>query len=261
MKAITQKTRAEAWLAAVKHLVENEDRRDLNLVLEIKKPGITTPFSKLIEDEMDRYLKRANLYPLHTVAETIFPATEYRNHGKKGVFKIYPETIFPRIKSFNGNRNGTYAYRLVRGYDYKGEPCNPLEHCLIRMKDQIEKKGTKKSIYELSLDDTFSIPINRNDQKIMGFPCLSHISFKICSKNKLIHLTAIYRSQHYIAKALGNLLGLARLQGFIAHELEINIGVLVCHATDASLEHQKNFGKTVTNQLIKFCEENRIENQ
>ena len=194
MKSISEETRAEAWLAAVKHLTTKEDRRELNLVLEILRPDLTTPLSKFIEIEVDKCLKDADLHPLQTVAETIFPATEYKKYGPKGVFEIYPKEVFPLIKSGAGNIHGTYAHRLVRGFDYKGNPCNPLENCLTRMKSELAHDGTKKSIYELSLDGTFSIPISRNDKKIMGFPCLSHVSFKICSKNKLIHLTAIYRS-------------------------------------------------------------------
>ncbi len=258
MKSISKKTRAEAWLSAIKHLLNNEDYQELNLVLEVMNPDVGTPFSRLIEAEVDKYLRDAELHPLHTVSETIFPATLYKKHGARGVFEIYPEEIYPLIKSANGNRNGTYAFRLVHGYDQNNITCNPLKDRLERMKKELSHKGTKMSVYEVSIDEVHSIPINRNEGYI-GFPCLSHLSFKLCSKKKIIHLTAIYRSQFYIEKALGNLLGLARLQDFMARELGIKPGVLVCHATDARLDFPTGFGKVKVLNLIQYLEKKRSE--
>lgn len=259
MKAIVEHTRAEAWLSAVKHLSETEDCRELNLVLEVSNPGLATPFSRLIEEKVDTCLKKANQQPLHTVAETIFPAVEYRRYGARGVFEIYPDEIYPLIQPVN--KTGTYAYRLVRGYDQKNQPCNPLKNRLELMKKELSHKGTKMSVYEVSLDEAYSIPVNRNDTTYIGFPCLSHLSFKLCSKNNLIHLTAIYRSQYFFEKALGNLLGLARLQGFMANELKVKPGVLVCHATDAKLDFPTKFGKAKLMDLIQYLESKRNENQ
>lgn len=46
----------------------------------------------------------------------------------------------------------------------------------------------------------------------------------------------MYRNQYYVARAYGNLLGLSRLQAFIAGELGLGVGELVCHATHAHLD-------------------------
>lgn len=69
----------------------------------------------------------------------------------------------------------------------------------------------------------------------MGGPCLSHISFKAERGGKL-HLTAVYRLHYYVQRAYGNLLGLARLQTFVAEQAGLTVGSLVCHSTRAELE-------------------------
>ena len=51
-----------------------------------------------------------------------------------------------------------------------------------------------------------------------------------------MHLTAIYRSHDYRYKALGNLLGLARLQACVANEVGVQLGTLVVHSIYAYLE-------------------------
>ena len=57
------------------------------------------------------------------------------------------------------------------------------------------------------------------------------------------YLTAVYRYQFFIQKALGNFKGLARLQACIAREIGVpKVGPLVCHATLATLEEGTNEG-------------------
>src|SRR6266704_1380942 len=64
----------------------------------------------------------------------------------------------------------------------------------------------------------------------------SHVSISyavFCLKNK--YLTAMYRYQYFVQKALGNFKGLARLRECSARELGMSAGPLVCHATLAIL--------------------------
>jgi hypothetical protein len=75
----------------------------------------------------------------------------------------------------------------------------------------------------------------------MGGPCLSHLSFKYSAG--AVHLTALYRSHEYRYKTLGNLLGLARLQGCVAQEVGAAIGTLVVHSTYAWLAPSKVKGR------------------
>ena len=70
---------------------------------------------------------------------------------------------------------------------------------------------------------------------------MSHISLKVEPTNEerpRVHLTAVYRSQYFVDKALGNLLGLSNLLFFVCRQASLKPGTLVCHATYAQLDAQ-----------------------
>lgn len=250
-------TREEIWLSAIDYLLNNcADHEDLNLILRVKSPMESNARSDQIREKFSEMLREANLFPLHTVAETIFPASEFKKHGKKGVYDTYPEDVFPKIKQFRGNGRGTYAYRLVRGLDPKNKCINPLENMIERMRAQLARNGGIKCAYELPISRVEHIPINRNDNSLMGFPCLSHLSFKLDHDREKLYLTAIYRSHDYIQKALGNMLGLVRLQSFVASELNLRVGELVCHSTLARLDTHPGLGIQKIKCLLEECGQN-----
>lgn len=254
MKVVSGDTREETWFNAIKLLLnDSENFTEYNMIMEIKQPLSRTSSSIAIGKAFDKLLIDAGKFPLNTVADTIFPAFEYKKHGVRGVFDVYPEEIYPSIKCVRSNSRGTYAFRMVRGIDPKGKECNPLKNVLEKLKSQISLSKGKKSVFELSLDEVSTIPIYRNDSSLMGFPCLSHLSFKLSPDKTSLHLTAIYRSHYYIEKALGNLLGLARLQSFLARELGINSGTLVCHSTLATLEYE-GISKTKIKAFVNTIE-------
>lgn len=255
MKLISAETREDVWLEAVRHLLnEAKDLIEYNLILEVKSPRKSNSRSKYIRRGLDGLLAQGQKYPVQTVADTIFPATEYRQNGIEGVLEVYPNEIYPRIKKANGNAKGTYAYRLVRGYNEKGEEINPLSRVIERLKSQLAGQQIRCA-FELSLDAVQTIPINRNDNFTRGFPCLSHLSFKLNHDRSELYLTAVYRSHSYIEKALGNLLGLARLQNCVAREIGVSVGTLVCHSTMATLDLPTGVHKKHIEALITDVEE------
>ena len=67
----------------------------------------------------------------------------------------------------------------------------------------------------------------------------------------------MYRSHYYMNRAYGNLLGLARLQSFVAEQAELVLGPLVCHSTMAVLEHGRQVGwlKGDVTPLLSRCRE------
>jgi hypothetical protein len=238
MKVISRETREEAWLEAVEHL-SNEalGKIEYNLILEVTKPGATTGRSNSIKRSFDDFLTSNDLYSVQTVADTIFPASLYKKYGREGVYEIYPNEIYPKLRKDRANQRGTYAQRIVRGRQVNGELFNPLAYIVERLKRMVETNGARCA-NEISIDESDTIPINRNDKSLYAFPCLSHLSFKLSHDRSEVHLTAIYRSQFFIEKAMGNLLGLARLQDFVCREVGIKMGTLVCHATYAKLDDQ-----------------------
>ncbi len=259
MTPIQANTRGEAWLLAAHHLYNDgksigDGWIDYNLIIEISDPGKPDLLTKDAQNEIDSILYNFDESPIHTVAETIFPATEYLLHGSKGVFEIYPDEIYPEIKSMQANRPGTYIQRMVRRHGSNGE-INPLKNLVKKLKTQVGLPNTKRACYELGLVDLTDIPIYMPERKgetmsIMGDQCLSHISMKLGPSNEL-YVTALYRSQYFIRKALGNFLGLARLQAFVANEANLTVGPLVCHATYAKLETaSKQWGKTKIKEIV-----------
>lgn len=86
----------------------------------------------------------------------------------------------------------------------------------------------------------------------LGLPCLSHLSFKRVPRGNdhAVDLTAVYRSHHYCARALGNLLGLAQLQSFVAKESGLQVGTLSCLSTHAELDVSKWGGVAVANAIL-----------
>lgn len=236
MIPISCTTRAEVWLAAAKTLYASDERIH-NLILEAKEPHLATVASREIERVVDAFLRKHKCQPLHTVAETIFPAVEYRQGGLPAVF-AYPETIYPHIQS--ENPWGTYALRMTATREDKdGVAYNPLEVLIEKLRRQLALASPKRAAYEIGLmSEALDLTLYDADEdrtRVVAGQCLSHLSFKL-GPNHELYLTALYRYQWFVQKALGNLLGLARLQGCIARELKVPVGPLVCHAALAVLE-------------------------
>ena len=234
MKLIEADTRTEAWMKAAEYLLRNGP--SLNLVLGVRSPNNKGPYPTAGR-YIDGFLTREGKFSMHTVAETIFPGYEYRRQGLRGVFTVYPDQIYPKIRRHRSISWGTYAYRLVRRQKANGKSMNPLEQLIQKMKAECDMNGPKKSCYELGIaEGEYDLPLYNtaeDGRRRMGGPCLSHLSFKLFES--AVHLTACYRSHDYTYKVPGNLLGLARLQECVACETEQQMGSLVVHSTYAYL--------------------------
>lgn len=260
MFARSAKTRAEAWLLAAQAMKEVHARM-YNVVLEIECPGLATNASRAIEKEIDAFLNRFGAQPNHTVAETIFPAAEYRQGGIEAVYR-YPQTIYPYIRSAPQNYWGTYALRLMERKCADGSTICPLELAITKLKKQIAMNAPKRAVYELDLGlEPLELKLysaEDDHKRNRAGQCLSHISLKLGPKHEL-YMTAIYRYQYYVQKAAGNLLGLARLQAAIAREVGIPAGPLVCHATmaileDRSLDKEAPWSRNDVIGLLERCQ-------
>jgi len=257
MTPLSDTTRAGAWLQAARALFDKGDRI-YNLILEVHQPSAATPASRAIEKQVDDFLREHECQPNQTVAETIFPATEYMRGGLDAVL-AYPTTVYPFIKP--ANHWGTYALRITERKCSDGSTFKPLEFLIDKLRKQLTLRGAKRATYEL---DTMAEPldlklyeadVDRNNA--VAGQCLSHLSFKL-GPNHELYLTALYRYQWFVQKALGNLLGLARLQNCIAREINVPVGPLVCHATLAILEDKKvqkvPWDPAALIKLIENCE-------
>lgn len=249
MKAHQEVTIEDAWLQACDHLLRQPGREQHHLVFEVTAPcAEPAEWQFALREQLDAFVEqhaKLESQPVQTVAETIFPAVLYQRFGSHGVYETYPNEVYPDIK---GSYWGRYAYLLVRRLDSKGNvacdeagvPINPLKRCVERMKKQIATHGNRV-IYEMDFVDDLmgEIQFNRmalREPNPASGPCLSHISLKFDSARKKVYLAAVYRSHFYVQKALGNLLGLARLLAFVCNETGLEPGSLLCVSTHARLE-------------------------
>jgi hypothetical protein len=134
---------------------------------------------------------------------------------------------------------------------------NPLETLVEKMKKQLTHASTLGRAYELNSVEVFAdLPLyeaTEDSNRGISHPCLSHVSFRIDHKTVLA-MTALYRSHFYIQKTLGNLLGLAQLQSFIAQETKLSVGPMVIHSIYAVLDRSSgNWGKQDVLKLLAAC--------
>jgi hypothetical protein len=232
---IEAKTCVEAWLKAANLLARMPDRCAYNVILDIENPITMTDVDQSIVRTVDRFLMDHDADPVATVAATIFPASDYRRNGVKGVFEDFPERTYPKLTT----RWGTYAGRMLRHNGKNGKPFNPLEVTIEKLRSQTKGKSPLRAIYEVSLTDILAdVPIfdSALDSTLnRGQPCLAHLSFKL-REDKGLMVTALYRSHFYVQRALGNLIGLSQLLYFVAREAGLAPRSLVCHSTFARLD-------------------------
>ncbi len=229
----------------------------MNLVLEIAEPLAVTDEDKALMQQVDGVLAAKDL-TLRTVAGTIFPLDLYRRYGRPGFYEKYKAMLK------RGKKRGTWGTYALRMIDRTSKDCaesiNPLDMLINRLRTdgQPQKQNGQissfTSAYELGVSDpaidldasyadeaggevpTYNAAIDGREW--MGMPCLSHLSFKRVDTDDgyAVNLTAMYRSHHYCARALGNLLGLAQLLSFVAKEAELKVGTLTCLSSHAVLD-------------------------
>jgi len=232
-----------AWLAAAQYLQTCPGRHAYNLIYAISRPGELSNADRQIIKNYDAFAVKHGLGTATTVANTIFPLDSYRSGGTDGLFNAYHQEVYSRVKKGWGN----YFDRMTRRrhsngqfiLDQDGAPLNPLKSLVQKLRRRVETGRGPKGHYELSVaDEGYELATYLPERdKLMprGGPCLSHVSFKLDDSNA-IRLTAFYRSHYYVERALGNLIGLARLQTFVAAEAGCHIGSLTCIAASAYLE-------------------------
>lgn len=246
---IKTNSQLEAWIEGTTFVIE-ESGPTLNLVLEVRSPescgGTPTAWA-----HVDGFLRTVGEPPTHAVAETIFPAGLYRRYGLDGVLKVYPEEVYPAMKGHRKISWGTYVYRMVCRELSKGQIISPLRTLIEKMQRESLQKRPMKSCYEITLSaphlDIAIYDPSCDRSRRRGGPCLSHLSFKLF--DNAVHLTAFYRSHDYCRKALGNLLGLARLQACVAKEAKQRMGSLVVHSSYAYAQDHRTRLKTCIEAL------------
>ena len=258
-----------AWNSAAKHLLNCANHTASNLVLEISDPLSITENDRAIWSKVDGALRSGTdgALALNTVAATIFPPALYKKYGRPGMYQKFLDNLERGRKPGSW---GTYAQRMVSRAGKDGfSSINPLDMIVEKLKENAsaERRNSYHSSYELGVadpeadlvrwphldEDGAELPTYNaafDAKELFGFPCLSHISFKLINRTN-VNMVAIYRSHHYCARALGNLIGLAQLLKFVATESGVDAGTLTCISTFAELDVKSWGGVSVARDLLK----------
>jgi hypothetical protein len=257
---IKAETISSAWLDALEWLVGNGGKA-VNLAVafasDSEDPAIRAAFDEFVT-EWRAGKRKPVIYPVSTVANTLFPQALYR-HGpgaeaRERLYRMHERSM--RVQKRYAKKD-SYFDRLVNWPGPDGEPFNQLEHVIDRLAKQLKRSGPLSSAYEIGiahpadgLGGDARVYAPGVDRRLMSFPCLSHISFTLVLGQ--LHVSALYRNQDFIARAYGNYLGLARVGSFVAAETGCELGEVLCLAThaDAGLG---SYGKQTVLALVERC--------
>lgn len=232
-------TRQEVWVLATKPLLDGSHKQ--NIILHVNNPGIDHDLKEDLCEELDDHYDNADMDPINTISETIFPAWLYRDKGYSldKVYSEYADQIDIITERSRGYSWGTYFERMIRRKKPdKDEYFNPLQNTIDKLKRANSPGGHPfKSVYEINLhgitSDIALYDDNSDGARTRNMPCLSHLSFNLFDGT--LHITAFYRSHDYRFKVIGNLRGLAHLQHCVAKEVDAELGQLVVHSSKATV--------------------------
>ncbi len=246
---------ASAWIAAADAVRRNGGEAH-NVVIDIENPLARDDTDNAIVSEADKFLRQHHAYPIASVANTIFPEALLRRHGPKDLYGAY-QRVLPRIKRATRDW-GRYFDRMTRWTKLANPMAveiNPLDDLIRFMRNQVKNNRTYRNVYEVTIYDP-----TRDAGKVSNRQCLSFLSFKLTTDGRLL-LTAVYRNHTYISRALGNFIGLGRLQRFVASETGLAVGSLTCVSTHAAIDYgtkrkdgvDEGWTRTQAENLIDRC--------
>ncbi|WP_134119353.1 hypothetical protein [Kribbella kalugense] len=264
-------------------MVHAADGYAINLMTTVSAPLAAEDVG--IREEIDRILvdghrSGTRVQSVDTVAGTIFPVDLYVAPGfafqpgldssktaeldlaAADMYEAYLD-ILPILRTESANQRGTYFGRMISwpgktggGFNQLAERVRVLRHerTLKRSKhnlDDIAVGGEAEGLWGHDVRDGVPAGLQvyaANDRRPRGFPCLVHIDLTVFQGR--LSLAAVYRHQYLVTKAYGNLLGLSRLQGFLAQQTGYEVGELVVNATMADLE-EGTYTKSGVSDLIE----------
>lgn len=237
----TQPSCARAWVEAASTISKSTE--DYNVVIDVENPTVFDEKDNAIINLVDQFLRDHNAGSISTVANTIFPDRVYRAAGSAN---LYAEYLKVYKKLTTKKSWGRYFMRMIRRPLILGKKkiqvedmpdentYNPLQHLINKLRTQKTEGPFVKAMHEIAIYD----PYEDRTRFSRGGPCLSFLSFKRHPEKGLL-LTAMYRNHSYITRCLGNLIGLGRLQAFVAKEVDVPVGSLTCISTRAELDTGK----------------------
>ncbi len=248
---------SSAWVSAMKVLVSGGGPI-ANLAVSVQDPMAEDPqvrsaLDRMISEHRDSGGRK--IFPVETVANTIFPIEYFRSHGdqkhRMHGYTKYLESQGTRRRA-RGSRRGTYFERMI---NWPGG-INQIEHVIGRLHEARRQNDSSSNKTEIALNTPADYDLQvyhpARDRVIEGFPCLSHISLSLVAGR--LNLTSLYRSQYFDTRAYGNLLGLSRLLTFISQESGYPVGELLNVATYAKLDRPTGLGVRRQARMLEEAE-------
>jgi hypothetical protein len=179
-----QQTCAQAWLAAAT-AINQAGREAYNVIVDIGEPLTRTPADLQIISLVDDFLREHDspakrVYPVSTVANTIFPYGLLRRHGASDFYNVYLRVYGHSKKPQDWGR---YFHRMIYYETPHGKVINPLANLVVKIRKQAHAPRTFKSVYELSafdpICDLSTYDPGKDAGRVMNHQCLSFLSFKL----------------------------------------------------------------------------------
>lgn len=252
MDATLTRTPVRAWIETAKALRDAAGFHLGGVNVHIQNPNLMSDREIEVIRHVDGFLRVHGQYPVATVANTIFPQSLDHGDGAEALAARYAKLFQRAMKSGWGR----YFERFVAWPDPKGGPPINQLSIVIGMLREARTGTFHTEKYELVVSDPARLMRN-----VRNRPCLSLVELKPEKGTNRLHIYATYRNHYYIQKTLGNILGLADLQAFIAREAGFEVGTLTLNSTSATLETNSDndstraWGKNDVRKLITECEE------
>ena len=223
---------------------------------------------------VEGYRSGIRIQSVDTVAGTIFPFDLYSDPGygfhpdmgsaartvldmsASDLYQSYVEML-PILTTDTANSRGTYFGRMVSWPGKTGGGRNQIADRITSLRRARSANHQRRNINDIAvggeaeglMDDTSQglQVYAAADRRVRGFPCLVHIDLTLFDGR--LSMAAVYRHQYLVTKAYGNLLGLSRLQAFLAQQSGYEVGELVVNATMADAELD-TYTKTGVSELI-----------
>ena len=262
---------SDAWLRVLETVNAEPEGTATNVMTTVENP--LEPDDLHVRSVLDSTLTSRDRQQVMTVSNTLFPSAFYADPGfawtpdlpqdavdvldaaAEGLYDTYGE-ILPALHRVKANQTGTYFSRMVQWPGKTGTGVNQL-HDRIRYFRAARHNGQNThnasdiavaGDAELSAVSAGIQEYAASDRRQIGFPCLVHID--LSAHNGVLALTAVYRHWHLITRGYGNLVGLARLQGFLAQQSGFTVGELVVLAGYANTERGTYGGKRGVTALV-----------
>ena len=90
----SQPSCAMAWLAATQLVDAAPGHEAHNVIVDVEDPTREGALDKKVVLEVDSFLRTHELWPVQTVANTIFPQATYELHGSPAFYDVYLTKVF-----------------------------------------------------------------------------------------------------------------------------------------------------------------------